>query len=136
MWLPPWLSCPHMQSWSLQTFHKRSRPTMWRGAYNYIKSRYPKSNLEIIDVKNANKEIHDRDILTNHYYIHLPGGADLLNARGRATKRTKIISYKYPQFLENAKDDFEAFCDSARSYREDYKAIKCDKKEFKNRLIY
>jgi len=24
MWLPPWLSCPHMQSWSLQTFHKRS----------------------------------------------------------------------------------------------------------------
>lgn len=120
-----------------QFYNKDGDPTMWKGAYEFLKSKYAKANIEIVDVKHANKEIHDREILTNNYYVHIPGGTDVINSSGCANRRTTIIPYRYPQFLENAKADYDMFCKSILRYREDYLAIKCDeKKPFKNRLIY
>lgn len=116
-------------------FRKDDRKLMWDGAYDFIKSRYPKDSLEIIDVRNAPREIHDRSILTNHYYFHLPGGLDLLNAMGRSTKHTKLIAYKFPQFYEVASDDMRDFCETVKEYKENRLNIKCNK-DFKNRLIY
>jgi hypothetical protein len=110
---------------------------IWKDAYDFIKSTFGnKINLEIIDVKNAPQEIHDRSILTNHYYYHVPGGLDLLNSEGKSTKHTKIITYRFPQFYEIAKDDFDDFCEKIKSYRDDPQEVRGSKKGFKNRLIY
>lgn len=121
----------------LTQFRKEERQLMWEGAYDYIKTRYPKASIEIIDVKNASKEIHDRCILTNHYHINLLGGTDLIDAGGKSTKRTTIITRKYPQFYDVSKDTFDEFCESVKNYRETAISIKCtENKSFKNRLIY
>lgn len=115
---------------------KEYQNLMWEGAPEFIKKEFPNISLEIIDVKNAPQEIHDRSILTNHYYYHVPGGLDLLNSKGQSTKHTKIIAYKFPQFYEVTKDDLDDFCEKIKSYREDPQEVIGSKKGFKNRLIY
>ena len=118
-------------------FFRDGIPTMWKGAYDFLKSKYEKASIEIIDVKNASKEIHDREILTNNYYIHILGGTDVISSCGRANRRTTIIPYRYPQFLENAKADYDMFCKSIIRYHKERLDIRCDdKKPFRNRLIY
>lgn len=117
-------------------FTKGDRIVVWSGAFNYLKQRYPKASIEIIDVRNASREIHDRNIITNHYMLYVPGGCDLLDANGHATKRTLLACYRLPLFFEMVSDEFIFLCQSMHSYRISPLKLLSKPTSFKNRIIF
>lgn len=115
---------------------KGDRPLIWNGSFNYLKQRYPNASIEIVDVRNAAREIHDRNIITNHYMIYVPGGCDLLDASGRATKRTSLACYRLPLFFDMVADEFHFLCESMNTYRKNPLRLMSRPSNFQNRIIF
>ncbi|MCQ2344582.1 MAG: hypothetical protein MJ002_06645 [Paludibacteraceae bacterium] len=117
-------------------FTKGDRTVAWEGAFNYLKQRYTNASIEIIDVRNASREIHDRNIITNHYMLYVPGGCDLLDASGHATKRTSLACYRLPLFFDMVSEEFLFLCQSMTSYRTNPLRLLSKPSKFKNRIIF